>query len=104
MSAAPDDKYLDDDKYIAKYLEIARQKHEEGNKAIVLLAIHQCLIMKKPLPEWLRLAFIDAYQSATAFEIRSWDEAFGPPHPKRARTELTSRTANLGRGDHRSDP
>lgn len=72
----------DDDKYIAKYLKIAKKKIEGGNKEVLLKAMHQCLIMKKPLPEWLRLAFLHAYQSAYPFEIKSWDEIFGPPHPR----------------------
>jgi hypothetical protein len=76
--------YLDSDKYIEQYLEIAKQKFEEGNKAVLLMAMHQCLLLKKPPPEWLRLAFIRAYESAAAFEIRSWDEAFGPPREKGA--------------------
>ena len=71
-----------DDKYIAKYLKIAKKKIEGGNKELLLKAMHECLIMKKPLPEWLRWAFIRAYQSAYPFEIKSWDEIFGPPHPK----------------------
>jgi hypothetical protein len=40
--------------------------------------------MNKPLPEWLRSTFIRAYQSAYPFEITSWDDIFGPPHPKGA--------------------
>ena len=60
MSAPDDDKYLDDDKYIAEFMEIARQKFEEGNNAVLLKAVHQCCLLKKPLPEWLRLAFIEA--------------------------------------------
>ena len=87
--------YLDGDKYIEDYLEIAKQKFEEGNKAVLLMALHQCLLMKKPLPEWLRLAFIRAYQSATAFEIRSWDEAFGPPHKKGTHLETRKQHAKL---------
>ena len=73
-----------DDKYVAEYLKIAKKKIEAGNKQVLLKAMHQCLIMKKPLPEWLRLAFVQAYQSAYPFEIDSWDEIFGPPHPKGA--------------------
>jgi hypothetical protein len=87
--------YLDGDKYIEEYLEIAKQKFEEGNKTVLLMAMHQCLLMKKPLPEWLRLAFIRAYQSATAFEIRSWDEAFGAPHPKGTHVEAKKQQAEL---------
>ena len=87
--------YLDGDKYLADYLDIAKQKFEEGNKPVLLTAMHQCLILKKPPPEWLRLAFIDAYQSATAFEIRSWNEVFGPPHPKKARLDTRKQHADL---------
>jgi len=78
MSARDDIHLLEDDVYLAKYLEIARQKFEEGNKAIILRAMNHWLEMKRPVPEWLRLAFIKVFQQATAFEIRSWDEVFGP--------------------------
>jgi hypothetical protein len=74
----------DDDKYLAKYLKIAKREIEHGNKSVLLKAMHQCLIMKRPLPEWLRLAFLQAYQSAYPYEVKSWDEIFGPPHPKGA--------------------
>jgi hypothetical protein len=84
----------DDNNFIAAYLKIAKKKIEEGNKEILLKAMHQCLIMKKPLPEWLRLAFVQAYQSAYPFEIHSWDEIFGPPHPKGA--HLKTRKQHFG--------
>jgi hypothetical protein len=87
--------YLDSDKYIEEYLEIAKQKFEEGNKAVLLMAMHQCLLMMKPLPKWLRLAFIEAYQSATAFEIRSWDEVFGPPQEKGTHLESRKQHAKM---------
>ncbi len=87
--------YLDSDKYIEEYLEIARQKFEEGNKAVLLMALHQCLIMQKPVPEWLRLSFIEAYQSATAFKIRSWDNVFGPPQEKGTHLEAWKEYAAL---------
>jgi hypothetical protein len=28
------------------------------------------------------LAFLQAYDAATGYEIKSWAEVFGPPHPK----------------------
>jgi hypothetical protein len=87
--------YLDSDKYIEQYLEITKQKFEEGNKAVLLMAMHQCLLLKKPPPEWLRLAFIRAYESAAAFEIRSWDEAFGPPREKGAHLKAWKGYADL---------
>ena len=76
-------------------LKIAKKKIEGGNKEVLLKAMHQCLIMKKPLPEWLRLAFLHAYQSAYPFEIKSWDEIFGPPHPKGAHLKTRKRHFEL---------
>jgi hypothetical protein len=73
------------EKHLAKVLGILQQRFDAGDKTALLMAIHQCLLMKKPLPEWLRRAFIWTYQSAARFEIRSWDEAFGAPHPKGVR-------------------
>jgi hypothetical protein len=87
--------YLDDDEYTEYYLEILKQKFEEGNKAFLLEAMHRCLLMRKPLPEWLRVAFIRAYESAAAFEIRSWDEAFGPPQEKGTHLETRRQHAKL---------
>jgi hypothetical protein len=75
---------LDDDEYIAEYLDVTKQNIEGGHKEVLLKAIHKCLIMRRPLPEWLRIAFLKAYESAYPFEIKSWDEIFGPPHPKGA--------------------
>jgi len=46
MSARDDIHLLEDDVYLAKYLEIARQKFEEGNKAIILRAMNQWLAMR----------------------------------------------------------
>ena len=93
MSAPDDDKYfddLDDDKHLSEILEILKQKSDDGNKAAVLLAVYQCALRRKPLPEWLRAAFIYAYESAARFEIRSWDEAFGSPHNEK-NVQLTPR-------------
>jgi hypothetical protein len=72
--------YLDDDEYLAEILKILKRKFDGGHKAALLMAIRYCCWMRRPLPEWARLAFLQAYDSATVFE--SWDEVFGPPHPK----------------------
>jgi hypothetical protein len=87
-------------KYFSEVLEILRQQLEGGDRSALLKAIyHWCLMNRpygfvdddgkalaepqlRPLPEWLRLAFVDAYESATGrYEIKSWDRAFGQPHP-----------------------
>jgi hypothetical protein len=70
------------DKHYAQLLGKLKQRYENGDKTVILVAIQQCLLMKRPLPEWLCEAFLQAYDTATGYEIRSWDEAFGAPHPK----------------------
>ena len=84
-----------DDDHLFEYLEIARQKYAEGHKAVLLMAIHQCFLMRKPVPDWLRLSFIEAYQQATAFNIRSWDEVFAPPVKKGTQLEKRKKYADL---------
>jgi hypothetical protein len=74
--------YLDDDEYLAETLKILKRKFDGGRKAALLMAIRSCCWMRRPLPEWARLAFLQAYDSATGFDIKSWDEVFGRPHPK----------------------
>ena len=88
------EKFIAEYQHIAEYLEVAKRKFDEGNPAIILMAMHECLLLDRPIPEWLRKAFIEAYQSATAFEIRSWDEAFGKPH-KGAQLEPRKKHAEL---------
>jgi hypothetical protein len=72
--------YLDDDEYLAETLKILKRKFDGGHKAALLMAIRYCCWMRRPLPEWARLAFLQAYDSG--FDIKSWDEVFGRPHPK----------------------
>jgi hypothetical protein len=85
----------DTDKYLAEVLEILKEIFDGGNKWPLLYAIHQCLLLKRPLPEWLRLAFLDAHDSATGYEIKSWDDAFGRPHPKGAHIKNQKRHFEL---------
>jgi hypothetical protein len=75
------------DKYLVEVLEILKEKFDGGNKSALLYAIYHCCLMKRPLAEWLRLAFLHAYEAHARFEIRSWDEVFDPPVPKSTRLE-----------------
>src|SRR6266849_4132476 len=85
----------DTDKYLAEVLEILKKRLEGGDKWALLYAIRQCLLLKRPLPEWLRLAFLSAYDSATGYEIKSWDDAFGRPHPKGSHLKKEKRNLEL---------
>jgi hypothetical protein len=85
----------DDHNYRARSLKILKDKSEAGYKPAVLMAVYQCVLMRKPLPEWLCQAFIRTYESAAAFEIKSWDEAFGPPQKKGAHLGTRKNYARL---------
>lgn len=85
----------DRDKHLAEVLEILKEKFEGGVKSALLYAIYYCCLTKRPLPEWLRCAFLDAYESATAYEIKSWDDAFDRPHPKSTHVDKKKRHFKL---------
>jgi hypothetical protein len=74
----------DNEKHLIEVLKILQEKFDHSNKSALLYAIYYCCLMKRPLPEWLRRAFLGAYESATGYEIKSWDDAFDRPHPKGA--------------------
>jgi hypothetical protein len=83
------------DKYLAEILDILKERFEGGDKSALLYAIYHCLLMKRPLPEWLRLKFLHAYEAHARFEIRSWNEVFGQPVPKSTHLETEKRNAEL---------
>jgi hypothetical protein len=85
----------DTDKYLAEILEILHERFDNGDKSALLYAIYHCLLMKRPLPEWLPLAFLHTYEARARFEIRSWDEVFGRPVPKGMHLETEKRNAEL---------
>jgi hypothetical protein len=95
MNKPDDDKYLDGDKYHAECLGILKAKYEAGNKTAILMAVYQCALMRNPLPEWLREAFIKAYELAAASEIEKWEEVFGPAREKGAHLDARKEYAEL---------
>ena len=83
------------DKYLAEILDILEERFNAGDKSALLYAIYHCLLMKRPLPEWLRTKFLHTYEAHARFEIRSWDEVFGRPVPKSTHLETEKRKAEL---------
>jgi hypothetical protein len=45
------------DRYLAEVLEILKEGFEGGDKSALLDAIRHCLLLKRQLPDWLRLGF-----------------------------------------------
>ncbi|RJF86791.1 hypothetical protein D3874_06965 [Oleomonas cavernae] len=64
-------------------LEELKNKIREGDKAELLRAMRICAGARLVTPEWLAVAFIEAYDSvARRFEAGSWDDIFGKPVAK----------------------
>jgi hypothetical protein len=95
MSPARGADYLNDDKYLAACLSVLKKKVEAGSGKALLEAIHLCDLLKRPKPEWLRQAGIRVFEAAARFEIKSWDEAFGPPQKKGAHLSVRKDYARL---------
>jgi hypothetical protein len=85
----------DTDKYLAEILDILKEQFETGDKSALLQAIYRCLQLRRPVPEWLREVFLNAYEAPARFEIRSWDEVFGRPVPKGTHLKTQKRNAEL---------
>jgi hypothetical protein len=84
------------DKNVAEYFEkMLKRSFESGDKSTLLWTIYACLEMRRPIPEWLRVAFMNAYEAKERFEIRSWDEVFGRPVPKGTHFKPNKRDAEL---------
>jgi hypothetical protein len=84
------------DKNVAEYFEkMLKRQFEAGDKSVLLYAIYGCLELRRPIPEWLRVAFLDAYEAAERFEIRWWDQVFGRPVPKGTHLKTERRNAQL---------
>jgi hypothetical protein len=84
------------DKNVAEYFEkMLRRSFEAGDKPTLLWTIYACLDLGRAIPEWLRVAFLNAYEAAERFEIRSWDQVFGRPVPKGLHLQTKRRNAQL---------
>jgi hypothetical protein len=77
-------------------LEVLAKRHfDRGEKIVLLATIYQCLESGRPVPEWARLAFLDAYEAALRYEIKSWDQVFDRPVPKSTHLKTKKRNEAL---------
>jgi hypothetical protein len=87
---------ISEGKYVTEYFEKAlKRSFEAGDKSTLLWTIYACLDLGWPIPEWTRAAFLEAYEAAHRFEIRSWDEIFEKPVPKSMHLKTERRNAEL---------
>jgi hypothetical protein len=64
-----------------KLFAYLRARYEGGDKSALLQAIFFAGMYRCPLPDWLADAFKAAYEHVKRGGARSWDDAFGNPHP-----------------------
>ena len=64
------------------YSALQRKEYEAGNQTALLPMILICVQDQKPLPDWAGTAFEELYHWVIMGGARSWDDAFGSPHPK----------------------
>jgi hypothetical protein len=56
-----------------------RKSYEEGDRTALLRVLMQCVLFRRPLPEWAARTFDLIYRAALAGEVQSWDDVFGRP-------------------------
>ncbi|MGE4194630.1 MAG: hypothetical protein AB7E51_14675 [Pseudodesulfovibrio sp.] len=71
-------------------------KYLEGDNNAILEAVYECAMNDLSMPKWLSVAYIGAYRNVRHFRAKSWDEAFGKPHPKGRQLEAHKRRRELG--------
>ena len=77
---------------LAAFCDNAEQKFKAGDKSQLILAMKYCLEFRRPIPEWARDAFLEAYYILP----KSWDDVFGPPIPKGANLAVARRRSKIG--------
>lgn len=64
------------------FKELEKEYQKSKNKAIILEAVYICSLNGFELPEWLQIAYINAYRKIKHYKAKSWDEVFGRARPK----------------------
>lgn len=52
------------------------------NSAAIIEALFVCSLNSLPIPRWCEMAFLASYRKVRHYKAKSWDDVFGPPHPK----------------------
>jgi hypothetical protein len=69
---------------------------QAGDKSAVMWALYRCLECEVPIPEWVSEAFVTECAKVAGFQVGTWDEAFGKPHPKG--THLATKRKHASKG------
>lgn len=57
------------------------QEYLKGTKSAILEALNICASQSWPIPIWCAIAFSEALNEVEEYEVKSWDDVFGRPHP-----------------------
>jgi hypothetical protein len=76
-----DDQTLTSDELVY-CLEQFKRHYELGIQGAALEAISLCAHYNLLMPEWLRYAFIEQYNSVRFYDVGDWTSAFGPARRK----------------------
>ena len=100
-----------EDFFTTSYLKREKQRHERGEKEVILRCLSWCFSNDVPPPAWLRQAFCAAQRKGRAYEIKTWDDAFGRVAPKgkqisamAERLKVRKSIYDLAQQMHTSDP
>lgn len=58
------------------------QLYLEGDKRAVLHGLNLSLHNSLPIPEWIKNAYVSAYNGINHYKEKNWDAVFGKPYPK----------------------
>lgn len=73
-----------------------RAQYESGDNVALLDAVHLCAMYGIPMPAWCAQTFLNKYRSVIHYEKRTWDDAFGKPHPKNVQLSAKKKKHRLG--------
>ena len=74
-----------------QWVNAERHGVEVGKPGAVLDAISYCAWHDLKMPDWLAKAFLKQYRAARHYQVRTWDEAFGPAHPGKINLRFAQR-------------
>lgn len=78
-------------------LDLLEEQYQSGTTdGVVMYALHICFLYAVEVPDWAAEAFLDIQSSVASFEHKSWDDAFGRPHP--LGTKISSKRNRFEKG------
>jgi hypothetical protein len=81
------------DAAILRYLDMARESFEKGERSALLYAVALCARVQAVIPEWATDALLDAQRGLESGEYKDFNDAYGWAGESRATRTRTTRRA-----------